>query len=127
MRSIVRYSAAFKQRVVSELESGKFLNPSEAMEYYGIGGNSTIQYWLKQFGRNDLLPKTVRVETLGEKDKIKELKKKVRLLEKTLASSRVDQVMAEAYFEVLCEEFGVDDIETLKKKLESKLSSGESS
>lgn len=40
-RTIIRYSAAFKQQVVVEIESGKF-SIAKTRKIYDIGGGSTI-------------------------------------------------------------------------------------
>ncbi len=67
-----RYSISFKLKVVNEIEE-EGLRISEAARRYGIKGGSTIQNWVKQFGKNHLLNKIVRIEMKGEKDRIKEL------------------------------------------------------
>ena len=41
------YTEAFKQKIVDEVLSGK-LNKYQASLIYGIKGNSTILYWIKQ-------------------------------------------------------------------------------
>jgi len=41
-RSVVRYSEAFKLKVVNELESGKFSGTDEARKSYGIKGPATV-------------------------------------------------------------------------------------
>jgi len=120
-KSTRRYSTPFRRKVVSELESGKFRTISQAVEHYGIGGISTVNYWVKRFGNKAKMNRVVRIETVDEKDRLAEMKRKIRQLEKALASAKLDQVIAESQFEILCEEFGVTDIEALKKKLESKL------
>jgi len=68
-RTIIRYSKAFQQKVVSEIESGK-LTIGEAQKIYDIKGCDTIQNWLRKFGKNHLLAKVVRVEMKDVKDKI---------------------------------------------------------
>lgn len=57
---------------------------------------------------------------MNEKSQIEALKKRNKLLEKALTETRLDQIMAEAYFEAFCDEYGVTDIEALKKKLDTK-------
>jgi transposase len=42
------YSEEFKWRVVREVLSGKFTK-EEARKVYGISGNCTILYWMRQF------------------------------------------------------------------------------
>ena len=109
---IIRYSEAFKRKVVEGLEKGELRNQSEARELYGIGGGSTIHRWLRQYGKNHLVAKVVKVESMKERDRIKQLKRKIRELEKALDR---------AYFEVLCEEMGIEDTASYKKKLAGKV------
>lgn len=114
--SVCRYSEAFKLHVVRELETGKLPSISAAQERYGIAGNGTIPGWVKRYGRSDLMPRRVRIEMPEEKDQLKAMKKRIRELEKALADAHVQQVLAQAYFEVLCEEAGITDVEEYKKK-----------
>ena len=115
--TILKYSEAFKRKVVSELESGKFSSQMQAMRAYDIRGSSTISRWLRKYGKTNLLPKVIRVETRNERDEVAELRKKNRELEKALAQMTVKSVLNEAYFEIVCEQHGVTDIEALKKKV----------
>ena len=41
------YTEAFKQKIVNEVLSGK-LNKRQAQQIYGIKGNATILYWIRQ-------------------------------------------------------------------------------
>jgi transposase-like protein len=118
----IRYSEAFKLRVVQEFGQGKFRTINEAQEKYGIRGMYTIQSWLKKYGREDILPKKVRIEMPNEKDQVKKLKKRIRDLERALADTQVQSVIAQAHFDVLCEQMGVKDIPGLKKKIADQLS-----
>lgn len=114
---IIRYSEAFKRKVVEGLEKGELRNQSEARELYGIGGGSTIHRWLRKYGKNHLVAKVVKVESMKERDRVKQLKRRIRELEKALADSKVKEVMNQAYFEVVCEDMGIEDVEGYKKKL----------
>jgi hypothetical protein len=58
---------------------------------------------------------------MKERDRIKQLKRKIRELEKALADTKVEQVLDRAYFEVLCEEMGIEDTAAYKKKLAGKV------
>ena len=49
-KSVVRYSEAFKQEVMRELESGVFENPAQASRRYGIKGGETVKRWAGQYG-----------------------------------------------------------------------------
>ena len=58
---------------------------------------------------------------MQEKDRIKDLKRRNRELEKALADSKVREVLNQAYFEMVCEKFGITDLEGFKKKVDAKL------
>lgn len=113
----LRYSEAFKLQVVQELESGKLGGVQEARERYGIGGNETIQRWLRNYGKNHLLGKVVRVEKPGERDQLRVLKRENDELKRALADAHMKSVLYESWFEVACEELGVTDLDAFKKKL----------
>lgn len=115
-RVIKKYSSAFKLKVVNEIESGK-LSISQAMEIYDIGGCATISRWIQNLGKNHLLSKIVRIEMKDEKDKVKELKERVRQLEKLLANKELDSLMNEAFLELMAEDNEID-LEEFKKKVD---------
>ena len=121
-KEVIRYSEAFKLQVVGELESGRLASMEEARRRYGIEGKSTVQKWLRKYGRNELLGRVVRVETPDERDRMKGLEQKVRDLQRALADAKVEETLAKAYFEIVCEEFGVADVASLKKNIAAKLS-----
>jgi len=101
-------------QVVEEIRQGKFATILQAQKAYGICGMATIRNWLKKYGREDLLPKRVRVETMTEIDELKEAKKRIRDLEKALADSHMDYCLERAFLEIACEEMGTSR-EDLKK------------
>lgn len=115
-RKQIVYSEAFKLQVVQELESGELSSQYQARQRYGIKGGDTLNRWLAKYGRQHLIPKVVRVETRDERDRIQEYRRRIRELEKALADAKVKEVLAQAQYEVLCEELGVD-AEEFKKKL----------
>ena len=121
-RIITRYGETFKRKVVEELESGKLASVSAARRRYGIPGALTVQGWVKKLGKNDLLGKVVRVETLEEGREIERLRRLVRELEHALAQTRMKELLAEAQFDVLCECQGISDVEGEKKKAAAELS-----
>ena len=49
-----KYSTAFKQKVISEFESGK-LTIAEARKIYDIRSQPTIYEWLGKYGKNHLI------------------------------------------------------------------------
>ena len=112
---VIRYSEAFKQQVVSELEEGRYGSPYEASQAYGIRGHATVKRWVEQYGKSHLLRKVVRVEKAGEPGEIKRLRDRVRQLESALADAHIDGVLAESYFEILCERTNTDP-DAFKKK-----------
>ncbi len=109
-----RYSIAFKQKVISEIDEGKYTK-SEAGKVYGIDPG-TIHHWLKRFGKYNLLNKIVRIEMQGEKDRIKQLEKEKRELESALAQSHLKSLYLESLVEIAEEKYGID----LKKKSDMK-------
>ena len=109
---IKRYSTAFKQKVVNEIESGK-LSVSGAQQLYSIGGSLTIQQWIKKLGKLHLLNKIVRVELKDEISKLKESQKRIQELERALADAHIKLVTYETLIEVAEEELGVN----IKKNL----------
>ena|SRR5436190_5502982 len=114
-REEVRYSEAFKQQVISELEAGKFSGPSAAARAYGIRGADTVKGWLHKYGRSDLMPRRLTITTMAEEDEKKALKKRVRELEKALADTHMKELLGEAYLELACKRLGLG-IEEFKKK-----------
>jgi len=121
-RTLIRYSEAFKLQVIGEIESGKFDSIKQAQAAYGIGGACTIRRWMRRYGRRDLESRIVRVETPQERDQIKALKARIRDLERAVADSKVQELLSNAYFEIVCEEFGVSDVDGLKKSIAKRVS-----
>jgi len=114
------YSEAFKVHVLREVGEGKFVSVQSAARAYGIRGGSTIQRWMRRYGRTDLLRKVVRVETPKEVSEVKQLRKRVRDLEKALADAHLDLKLADAYLAVACKAGGIEDVAALKKKHDGK-------
>lgn len=106
-----RYSTAFKQKVVNEIENGK-LTISEAKLVYDIRGDGTIQIWMRKFGKTHLLNKVIHIEMKDEPNKIKELEKQKKQLESALAQAHLKIITLESTVKVLEEKRGVK----LKKK-----------
>ena len=101
-----RYSEAFKTQVIEEVESG--LSPSGAARKYGIGTCATITTWLKQRGKNHLVAKVVRVESLNEGDRIKTLLAEKQRLESALAQSQLKVMALEEVIKIAEETYHVD-------------------
>jgi transposase-like protein len=75
----------------------------------------TVSKWVRKYGREELLPKRVRVETLKEHDELKEARKRIRELEAAVADAHIDHCLEKAYFHVACDRMGVEP-EAFKKK-----------
>jgi transposase-like protein len=70
-KQIYRYSICFKEKVVQGLSSGSNIN--KVCLRYGIKRGSTVQRWIKKFGRQELLNEIVYVKMKGEKNELKRL------------------------------------------------------
>ena len=114
-RTTIRYSEAFKRQVVEELERGKHSSVEKVSRVYGIRGSMTVWGWIRKYGREDMLPKRVRIETLKEQDELKAARKRIRELEAAVADAHIDHCLEKAYFHVLCERTGMDPDEFKKK------------
>ncbi len=115
-KTVIRYSEAFKLKVVNELESGKLSCVYEARIRYGIRGCGTIECWLRKYGKNHLLCKVVKVKTVDEKDELKKQKARIKQLEKALADAHLDLIIEKEYFKMACEAGNISDPDEFKKK-----------
>ena|SRR5258706_10742040 len=102
----IRYSISFKQKVVREIEEG--IGIGFARRRYGIKGGATIQKWIKQFGKNHLLNKIVRVEMKGEKDRIKEMEAEIKKLKIALADATMEKHAMETLIKIVDEHYSTD-------------------
>ena len=102
------YSEAFKQQVVREIERGKFCSINEASQAYGIRGGSTVGRWLRRYGSRDILPKKVRIQTLKERDQLKQARERIRQLETALADATIDRDLEASYLKIACERMDID-------------------
>jgi transposase-like protein len=57
-KETVTYSEAFKMQVVEEISSGKFATITQAQKAYGIRGMTTIQKWIKKYGKGRFAAET---------------------------------------------------------------------
>ncbi|SRR5713101_2887560 len=121
-RNIPRYSQAFKQKVVSEIENGN-LTVTQARSVYGIGGGDTVQKWLRALGKAHLLNKVIHIEMKDEQNKVKELEKEKRALESALAQAQLKIIVLESTIKVLQEETGAK----IKKSIDTASSNNVSS
>ena len=118
-KETVRYSDCFKRSIVEEIEKNG-LSIEDCRRKYGIGGSSTIQKWLKKYGKNHLLNKMVRVETLDEVQKIKALETELKNVKEAFANLSLRNLVLETYLEEFGKETGRTD--EIKKKYAQELS-----
>ena len=119
-RTTIRYSNSFKLNIVQEIEQGNSF--AAVRKKYGIGGAAIIQQWVKKFGKHHLLNKSVRIETMNEKDRLKELeaenkKLKIKLAETYLAKDCLEELVKmanEIYKTDLKKNFGTRSVSDLK-------------
>lgn len=105
-----RYSLSFKQQVVRELEQ-EGLSKGSIARKYGIQGGATLQNWIRKFGKHHLINQVIRIETMEEKDRIKELEKEIKKLKLALA----DSLLAQRSLEVVIDEANKEYKTDLKK------------
>jgi len=114
-KKVVRYSISFKQMVVNEVESGR------SCEYlrrkYDIGSTVTIPRWVQRLGKNHLLNKIVRIETMEDKNRDKEKDEEIKRLKMALA----DAHMAAACLEEVIKMANVEYKTDLKKNFGTQL------
>ena len=115
-QDVLRYSEAFKAQVVGEIESGRLASCWAAAQRYGICGTATVYRWVRKYGRNHLLGKVVRVETVNERDELKRLKQRNRELEALVTDQALDLAVERTYVKLACREAGIQDVEAFKKK-----------
>lgn len=119
-RQFTRYSTAFKLKIISEIESGKY-QIDQARRIYDIKGNSTIQEWLIKYGKSHLTPQIIRVQMKKEPDKVKELQNKIKQLERALAQAQVDNICWQSLVETIDEKFDIDSKKNFGPKLPPEL------
>ena len=111
-KKLVRYSISFKQMVVDELESGKTCE--HLRRKYDIGSPATIPKWVQSFGKNHLLNKIVRIETMADKNRDKEKDAEIKRLKMALADAHMAKVCLEEVIKMADVEYKTD----LKKNFE---------
>jgi transposase-like protein len=104
-RTSFRYSNAFKQKVIGEIESG-LVSIAEASKIYEISMVSLYK-WIKSYGKDHLIGKVVMVQKRDEIDKIKKLEAEKRQLEAALAKSNLDKFCLECLIEAAEETYGI--------------------
>jgi transposase-like protein len=101
---IRRYSEAFKKQVVREYEDGA--TAGSLREKYGIKGRSTVNTWVKKYGREGSRYKLMVIQKPEEQERVKALEKRVQELEHALAQVMLEKLMLESLVEVIEAEEG---------------------
>lgn len=117
-RPCIRYSISFKQQVVREMEEGSSI--IELRRRYNIKGGETIQKWIRKFGREHLLNKVIRIETMEDKDRLKQLEQENKKLKMALADAYMAKDCLEVLIELANKEYKTD----LKKSFGDQQQSG---
>jgi transposase-like protein len=114
-RTLVRYSNCFKEKVVQEVSNGSSI--SEICRRYDIKGGSTVQGWLREYGRTELLNTVIRVKMRSEEDKVKALEFENRRLKIALADTTLAKDVLETLVEVVNEHYQTDVKKNFGQKL----------
>jgi transposase len=105
------YTEAFKQKIVDEVLSGK-LNKHQASKIYGIKGNATILYWIKQSqGLNGFHKKEMPIANFAEmKQNIqdKKLEEENKELKELLRVAELRADLWQHAIQVAEQKFGID-------------------
>lgn len=113
-----RYSAEFKQQIVSEFESGKFSVP-QLERLHGIS-NQCIYRWIYKFSNfNDKGFRVIEMKDSSEK-KVKDLENRIKELERIVGRKQIENDYMEKIIELAKSELNID----LKKNYGTQHSSG---
>jgi len=113
----VRYSIGFKQLVVRELEEHGY-SYSYIRNKYGVKGGATIQNWIRKFGKYHLLNKVIKIETMNEQDRLKQLEQENKKLKIALADAYMAKDSLQVVIDIANEHYRTD----LKKSFGDKAS-----
>lgn len=105
--------------VVRELEEDD-LPFQQVGRKYGIKGGATVQNWVRKYG-NGSRGKVIHVQRPEEIDEKKQLKERVRQLERALGDANIDAALERAYTRIACQRAGIKDVEEFKKKAAGQL------
>ena len=113
-RTVVRYSEAFKAKVIDEIAQGK-KTKGEALRAYNIS-RGALYHWIKKYSRLDLYNPQVYIKMPMENDKLKALQAELAELKEAMIDSQIKAWKSESYLEVALEMLGMDKAEFEKKQ-----------
>ncbi len=114
MKDRIRYSEAFKLKVMEELRDAKWKSVQEAAKAYGIAEMS-VYNWMRKLGFEHLKGWLIYVKTRTETDRIKELEAEVKRLRLALADEVLDRKIDEAALRIMCRRAGTTPEEVKKE------------
>ena len=114
MKDRIRYSEAFKLKVMEELRDRKWKSAIGAASAYGIAPR-TVYGWLRKYGFEHLEGRLVYVKTRDEADEVKRLKAELKAVKFQLADKVLDYELEKEFLKCACERLGMS-VEELKKK-----------
>jgi transposase-like protein len=121
------YTEEFKQKIVTEVLSGK-LNKHQASQLYGIRGNATILYWIRQSqGLNPMQKQPKQIANFADmkqnindkklEEENKELRELLRVAELRSDVWQKAVEIAEKKFDIdIVKKFGAQALQQLKNK-----------
>ena len=105
------YTEAFKQKIVNEVLSGK-LNRHQASRIYGIKGNATVSYWIRQNQSTPGDPKTAiplaNFAEMKQNIQDKKLQEEVKELRELLRVAELRADLWQHAIEVAEQKLGID-------------------
>jgi transposase-like protein len=125
------YTEDFKQRIINEVLSGK-LNKHQASQLYGIRGNATILYWIRQSqGLNPMKKQEKQMVNFDDmkrniadkklEEELKETKELLRIAELRADVWQKAIEIAEQKFDIeIVKKFGAQALRQLKNKDQKK-------
>jgi transposase-like protein len=112
---VLRYGDAFKRMVVGEVEDGRHDSCHAAERAYGVRGKGTVARWMRQFGKEHLTRRLIRVETKGDRDRTRMLERRTRELERLVADLTLDLRIEREAFLQACDAASLDPAAFKKK------------
>jgi transposase-like protein len=125
------YTEEFKQKIVNEVLSGK-LNKHQASQLYGIRGNATILYWIRQSqGLDPMVKQAKQIANFADmkknitdkklEEELKETKELLRVAELRADVWQKAVEIAEQKFDIeIVKKFGAQALQQLKNKDQKK-------
>lgn len=94
----VHYSEAFRLKVLDDMRKKKY-TVREASDLYGVSFQSIYQ-WIRKYGYEDMIAKTVRIELKGEVTMNKKLQKENAELKDAVSKLTLENIYLKAELEV---------------------------